>query len=158
MNVNDNKQKGFTIIELVIAIGIFTVITSLITINLVNVQHIASIDSTATTLVADLKQQQLKAMTGDTEGRGIADQYGIHFDVKQYVLFHGSYDPAGTSNFVVDLEGTLSFTGITGDGNIIFSQGSGESFGLSTIILKDDLTNKQKIITANIYGVITYVN
>jgi prepilin-type N-terminal cleavage/methylation domain-containing protein len=73
----NTKRTGFTIIELMIAMGIFVIITSLVTINLLNAQHIASIDSTVTTLIADLKQQQVKAMTGDTEGRGITDQYGI---------------------------------------------------------------------------------
>jgi prepilin-type N-terminal cleavage/methylation domain-containing protein len=158
MNAKDHKQKGFTIIELIITMGILAIITSLATINLLNAQHIASIDSTTTTLISDLKQQQLKAMVGDTEGRVAADQYGIHFDADKYVLFHGSYDPTDTSNFVVELEGTLSFTNISGDGNIIFSQGSGESSGLNPIVLKDDQTNKQKTITTNVYGVITYVN
>ena len=156
--MDDYKQKGFTLIELIIAIGIFTVITSLATINLLNAQHIASIDSTVTTLIADLKQQQIKAMTGDTEGRGTTSQYGVHFDANKYVLFHGSYNAADNSNFVVNLEGTLNFTDITGNGDIIFSQGSGESSGLNPIILKDSLTNKQKTMTTNVYGVVASVN
>jgi prepilin-type N-terminal cleavage/methylation domain-containing protein len=156
MCYNNNKQQGFTIIELAITMGIFAIITSLVTINLLNAQHIASIDSTATTLITDLKQQQVKAMTGDTEGRGIQDSYGVHFETNKYVLFHGTtYTIGESSNFEVALEGSLIFTG-TGD--IIFSQGNGERTGLGSITLKDTLTGKQKGITTNIYGVITDVN
>lgn len=148
-------KSGFALIELIVAMGIFAIITSLATINLLNAQHIASIDTSATTLIADLKQQQIKAMTGETEGRGIGDQYGVHFDTDRYVLFHGSYNPSEASNFVVNLDGTLSFTT---SGEVVFSQGSGASSGLSTIILKDDQSGKQKTITINSLGVVISAN
>jgi prepilin-type N-terminal cleavage/methylation domain-containing protein len=151
-----NRQQGFTIIELAVTMGIFAIITSLVTINLLNAQHIASIDTTATTLVADLKQQQVKAMTWDTEGRGVQDSYGVHFETNKYFLFHGTtYTTGEPSNFEVALEGSLIFTG-TGDA--IFAEGSGEKTGLGSITLRDTLTNKQKVITINDYGVITDVN
>lgn len=158
MKVRDSKHKGFTILELLVTMGIFAVLTSLATINLLGAQHIASIDTTVSTLIADLKQQQIKAMTGDTEGRTAGDQYGIHFETNKYVLFHGTYNSTDNSNFPVSLDGTLSFTNISDGGNIIFSQGSGESSGLSTITLKDTATNKQKVFSINIYGVVTDVN
>ena len=135
--------------------GIFAVITSLVTINLLNAQHTASIDSTVTTLIADLKQQQLKTMVGDTEGRGVTDQYGVYFAADKYVLFHGSYNPADNSNFVVNLEGTLNFTV---NGEVVFSKGSGEKSGLNAIVINDSLTSRQKTININTYGVVTTVN
>jgi type II secretory pathway pseudopilin PulG len=154
----NRKYTGFTIIELVITMGIFMIITSLVTINLLRAQHNASSSTTVTTLISDIKQQQVKAMTGDTEGRGTRDSYGIHFDTNRYVLFHGTYSETEISNFNVNLEGSLSFTGLTGDSNVIFSQGSGEKAGLNSIVLTDSITNSQKTITINTYGVITEVN
>ena len=149
------QQKGFTIVELLLTMGIFAILTSLATINLVSAQHTASIDTTTTTLVADLKQQQTKAMTGDTEGRSAPSPYGVHFDTTKYVLFHGTYNAADTSNFTINLEGSLRFT-TTGD--ILFSQVSGERTGLNPIVLQDSMTTRHKSITTNTYGVITTVN
>jgi prepilin-type N-terminal cleavage/methylation domain-containing protein len=157
IRVSQNNY-GFTIVELIITMGIFAIITSFVTINLLSAQHSATINTTTTTLIADLKQQQTKAMVGDTEGRSSTDQYGIHFDTDKYVLFHGTYNEGDSTNFEVKLEGSLSFTNITGLGNIIFSKGSGESYGLSSIVLSDSTTNRQKTITINVYGVISNVD
>lgn len=149
-------NRGFTILELIVTMGIFAIIASLTTINLSNSQRIASLSSITTTLVTDLKQQQTKAMTGDTEGRGYNSKYGIHFDNNQYVLFYGdTYDFANSSNFIVPLEGSYSFTTI---GEIIFSKISGEKTGLSSVTIKDNQSSQQKIIQLNNYGVITDIN
>jgi prepilin-type N-terminal cleavage/methylation domain-containing protein len=147
--------RGFTLIELILTMGIFAVITTLVTINLLKVQHAASVSSVATTLVADLRGQQTKAITGDTEGRTTTDQYGVHFDSDKYVLFHGIYTDGEPSNFEIPLEGSLNFTT---NGDVIFSKGSGELSGINTITLRDNTTNEQKVININIYGVVNSVN
>ncbi|KKS22025.1 MAG: hypothetical protein UU80_C0015G0020 [candidate division WWE3 bacterium GW2011_GWA1_41_8] len=123
------KEAGLTLIELIIAMSIFAIIT-----------------------------QQIKAMTGDTEGRPSGNRYGVHFETDKYVLFNGTYTAGEPSNFEVPLESTLSFTGITGDGNIIFEQGSGELLGTSGVTIQDSLNNDQKVIQLNNFGVVTDVN
>jgi len=149
-----NKQ-GFTILELIITMGIFAIVASLTTVNLTNSQRHTSLNSTTTTLISDLKQQQIKSMTGDTEGRSISSSYGIHFDSNQYVLFHGdSYNSSDTSNFTITLDSNFSFLNL---GNIVFSRINGESTGLTSIILRDNTINNQKDIRVNNYGVITDV-
>ena len=152
------KEAGLTLIELIIAMSIFAIITSIASVSLLNTQHKASINASTTVLVTDFRQQQIKAMTGDTEGRPSGNRYGVHFETDKYVLFNGTYTAGESSNFEVPLEGTLSFTGITGDGNIIFEQGSGELLGTSGVTIQDSLNNDQKVIQLNNFGVVTDVN
>ena len=148
-------NRGFTLIEVIVAVGIFATLAGLSTVSLIGSQHTASLDATLLTLVTDLRQQQLKSMTGDTEGRGVNSSYGIHFDTNDYVLFHGSYNAADTSNFKVNLNGSLNFLS---PGEIIFNKGSGSLSGLTTLVLHDSLIGKQKNININDYGVISAVD
>ncbi|MCL4384258.1 type II secretion system GspH family protein [Patescibacteria group bacterium] len=145
-------RRGFTLIEVIITMGIFVVLLSLGTVSLINAQHIASLDTVTNTLITDLKQQQLKAMVGDTEGRFSRSSYGIHFDTGDYVLFHGTYNSSDPTNFTVPLVGSLSFASA---GEVSFSQGSGQVTGLSVITLSDSTNGRQKVINLNSYGVVT---
>jgi prepilin-type N-terminal cleavage/methylation domain-containing protein len=93
------SAKGFTIVELLVVMGIFAILASLSTLNLSHAQHGSYVNATVDTLVSDLKRQQHKAMIGDTEGRGTASNYGIHFDPSSYVLFHDIYSSRRDVNF-----------------------------------------------------------
>ncbi len=146
--------KGFTIIELLVVMGIFAILATLSTLSLTQAQHSTSLNSTVNTLISDLKRQQDKAMIGDTEGRGTHSNYGIHFDSTDYVLFHDTYNVTDTTNFLVNLGGTLH---ITASNDIIFAKGSGES-SATTITLSDTVSHQQKSLTINQYGVITALN
>ena len=121
-------------------------------------------DVAITGLVADMKQQQLKAMSGDTEGRATADKYGVHFTSNSYVLFHGSsYSAGDAANYSINLDQNLTFIKINvPSSNIIFSQVSGDVSGFNasqnSVTIKNTGTNQQKVIQFNRYGVITSVN
>lgn len=156
-------QKGFTFPEIIIVMGIVTILLGFITFNLLRAQSSSSLTAAVDTLVTDTRNQQIKAMTGDSEGRGVADSYGIHFSANQYVLFHGaSYNQSDTSNFPVNLDTNLNFSSNTfPNGNIIFLETSGEVSSYSavanSIILQTTAGNQSKTITINKYGVITSV-
>ncbi|KKQ29725.1 MAG: hypothetical protein US48_C0039G0011 [Candidatus Levybacteria bacterium GW2011_GWA2_37_36] len=149
-------QRGFTLIELIVVTSIIVVLLGFITINLVNSQQKASLTSTGEILLADLKQQQLKSMIGDTEGRDSSDTYGIHFDSNKYVLFHGLiYSPFDPSNSVINLEDNMQFNNAGFD--IIFSKLSGEIPAVTTIDLQENTNSSLKRIHLNTLGVITQV-
>ncbi|HYK08689.1 MAG TPA: type II secretion system protein [Candidatus Eisenbacteria bacterium] len=156
-------QNGFTFPEIIIVMGIVTILLGFITFNLLRAQSSSSLASTLDTLITDIKNQQIKAMTGDTEGRDSPDRYGIHFTASQYVLFHGaSYNASDTSNVTVSLDSNLDFASNTfPNGNIIFLQTSGEvsSYSATTnsIVLQTTTDNQSKTLTINKYGVITGV-
>lgn len=159
--MSNSRNLGFTLPELLITMGILSILFGLVTINLLHLQHNSSLNATLDTLVSDLRSQQNKAMTLDTEGRATADNYGIHFETSKYSLFHGSsYSSSDTTNFDVKLDPSLQFSNITvPSSSIIFSKGTGEVSGVGpgsdTVVLKDTSNNEQKTIQSNVYGVIT---
>ena len=127
-----------------------------ITISLVRSQQTASLTSVEEILVADLRQQQLKSMIGDTEGRSTSDSYGIHFDSNRYVTFHGlAYSSADTSNSFFNLENNMQFNNPNFD--VIFSKLSGTISVALTIELQDNTNSNLKRIYLNRHGVVTQV-
>lgn len=152
---------GYTLPELLITMGIFAILVSLVTINLTYSQQNQTNDTTITTLISDIKEQQLKAMVGDTEGRATPDVYGIYFEANRYTLFHGNtYSASDPTNFVINLNPTLQFIPI--NKTLLFlklsGQVSGYSSGANTITLKNTTTNDQKTIRFNQFGIVTQLN
>lgn len=159
MQLHLKNNKGFTLPELMVGMAMFAILVGLVTINLTGVHSSTNINTTIDTMVADIKQQQIKAMTGDTEGRASADSYGVHFDTTDYVLFHGtSYNASDTSNLTIDLSQGMQIIRLTHQ-EIIFNQGNGEikdSSGSDTITLETP-SGQQKTVTFNKYGAVTSI-
>jgi len=152
------SNKGFTFPELIVTIAILVTLLGFITVNLVNSQHRASLTGTVDTFISDMKNQQLKAMVGATEGRTNPDSYGIYFQTNSYTLFHGTtYSSSDPANFVITLDPLIQFTSFPN--TIVFFQRSGETGTVNTITVQDTgSSTNQKTITINRYGVITQVN
>jgi type II secretory pathway pseudopilin PulG len=152
-------QKGYTAIEVALVMGLVLILISLSTTNLLKFQHTTQVSSTINSFIADYKEQQIKAMVGDTEGGGTTANYGVHFETTSYTLFRNSY---GTANFTINLPGDLQFSTTFPSSQIIFSKGSGSISGFisgdNTITLRNTADNSQKTITINQYGVVTGVN
>lgn len=146
---------GFTLIEVIVVTSIIAILLGFITISLTSSQQSASLTSVEEILLVDLKQQQLKAMIGDTEGRETADPYGIHFDSNQYVLFHGTYSAGNASNSIINLANNMQFN--NSGFNIIFNKISGEIPATVIIELQDNTNSKSKKIYLNTLGVVTQV-
>jgi len=148
-------QRGFTLVELIVIMLIIGILLGLTSINLARSQQTASLTSAGETLIADLRQQQLKSMIGDTEGRSDSASYGIHFDSNRYVLFHGTYSDGINSNFVVNLDNNMQFNSPHPD--IIFSKLSGGITGNTIIELQDNTNSKLKRIHLNTLGTVMQV-
>ena len=83
--------KGFTLIELVLVMGIFSTLIGITSLSLFNIQHATALSADVNVFIADLKQQQLKAMVGESDGVGGSGYgYGVHFTANNYTLFRGS--------------------------------------------------------------------
>lgn len=151
-------RSGFTLVEVTLVIGIMAILTGIASLNLSNIQPSADLHKTADLIITDLKQQQLNAMLGQTEGRSAGSDYGIYFAPTKYTLFHGSsYVATDPSNFDVALDGSQVSSSFSGS-VIIFSHLSGEikNFqpGKNTITIGSVSLGTNQTITLNQYGVI----
>jgi type II secretory pathway pseudopilin PulG len=155
-----SRSSAFTLVEIMMVVGILTLMLSIGIGALTSIQTKTYLDSTINTFIADFKQQQIKSMLGDTEGRATSDSYGIYVEPTRYTLFHGTtYSSSDPTNFRVNFESTIR-SSITIQ--LVFSRGSGDianySSSNNTIVLQDTGTNTQKTITFNRYGAIVSVN
>jgi type II secretory pathway pseudopilin PulG len=145
-----SSPKGFTLAEMVVIIAISLTMLGLGTLSLVNSQAKASLSTVIETFIADLKEQQVKAMVGDTEGSGSISDYGIDFETTSYTLFRNTYTLGGSANYALTLPPTIQVT----SAQILFTKGSGETTP-ATITFTDTTTNEQRTVTINKYGAIT---
>ena len=148
-------QNGFTLVEMVVVVSLTVTLLSLVILNLVRSQQSVSLTSMEATLLADLRQQQLKSMNGDTEGRSTSDQYGVHFNQKDYVLFHGTYSSGDTYNTVINLDSNMQFNNPNFD--VIFSKIGGEITQATIIDLQDNTNSHIQRTHLNIYGAVTQI-
>lgn len=152
------KSGGFTIIELIVVIGIFMTLLSLAWINLTSLPSRTASTVSALTVISDIRAQQIQAMTGDTAGAERSG-YGVYFTDTSYTLFKGDmYVPGDPKNFRVDLtDANLAFSDITFPaGAIVFGKGSGDVVGYSpgsdSVSLANHLTSETKILRFSRYG------
>jgi len=121
-----SSRSGLTLVELLITMGIFAIIFSFATINLLKPQRKASVDAAASTLVSDIKQQQAKAMASDSGSAGDLQNHGIYFENNRYILFQGSsYQAANPLNFSVDLSPNTIILNNLPSSQIVFSKNNG---------------------------------
>ena len=159
-----SPQKGFTLIEFLLVMSIFSVLAGIATVNLFSFQNKSQLNTVFNTFVADLRDQQAKAMSGDTNGTGVIDNYGIRFDAAnfRYTLYKGTYSATDSANFSVSYPNTLQITTTFPSSQVNFAKGSGEVVSYAstsaTITLRDTMTNSQKVIQLNRYGVISSIN
>lgn len=157
--LNDsNLSKGFTLVELLLIMGIIAVLTSFAVMNLIRPQTKASLDTVVTSLVSDIKSQQLKAMAGDSGSGSTSQPQGLYIQTNQYTLFKGSsYSGADTDNFVVTENSDISLSTTFPSSIVIFSKRSGEVSGFSngsnTVTVSSG--GESKIITVNRYGAVS---
>ena len=155
------KKNAFTLIELILVIGIFSVLVMVVAVNMVRTQTTASVSQTSSVLVADLKQQQLKAMLGNTEGTDTAQTFGIYFEPTSYTLFSGaSYSAGDPANFIIKLDEGVEFSNINfPSSQIVFSRKdgnlSGYVSGSDNVTILHVQSGEKETITMNRYGVVS---
>jgi prepilin-type N-terminal cleavage/methylation domain-containing protein len=154
-------SKGFTLIELILVVGIIAILFSMATINLVRAQHVATVSATVDQLIADMRAQQTKAMTGGKDTNGNPNSYGIHVLSNGYTLFQGTSDTGDPSDFAVNPTG-ITFTSNLPSSWLVFSERSGEFSNYVngttyTITVKNTNGTEQKVLTINKYGIVTSI-
>lgn len=157
-------SHGFTLIELLVVMTIFATLMTLITLNLSHASSQTTIQTTITTLLADIHAQQLRAMTGDTGGLGVNSSYGIQFSPTSYTLFQGTtFDSQHAANVTLPLSDRLRFSTISlPNTQVIFASGSGAFTNYASdndrISVQDTISGTTKTIQFNRYGVVVGID
>ena len=155
-------KRGITLIETIVVVGVLLTLIGMASISFLPFRSKSTLDTAITTLIADIKSQQIKAMAGDTEGREANDNYGVYFGTNSYTLFHGTdFNPGDSSNFTVTLDDQLLILSTFPTSEIIFSIKNGQLASFSetqnSITLRDSITGDSKTININRYGVVTQI-
>lgn len=162
MKIKNSIQRGFTLIELIVVMGIISLLIGFVTLNLANLRKITSLNSEIDKLVFEMKSQQTKAMS--SFGSATGENFGIYFQSDKYVLFTGSiYSATNASNFSVNLPSNINFASSTiPDNTIIFLRQSGELNGFidgnNSITIQSTDGLEKKTLNVNRYGVVTNIN
>lgn len=120
-------RQAFTLMEVLIAAAVVLMVLGLGSVSLLGVQNRAGLAGAQLKLVADLRQQQLRAMLGDTQGGG------VYLGTTSYTLFAGEvYVADDPANFEVELPASVTVTDVLVPGRtVLFSRGHGETVGYS---------------------------
>lgn len=160
---NEKRQSGYSLIELVIVMGIIVLLFGFTTINLGGVARVTSVNEAVDLLNADIRSQQTKAMTGTGDGTS-GSSYGIYFQTDQYTLFRGTtYSSQNSTNFIVKLDQNLNFVNDTfPNSTLVFLQSSGEisgyAAGNAAISIGNTAGSEQKTIRVNQLGTVDQIN
>lgn len=158
-----SRQRGLTLIELILVVGIIALLFGIGIVGLSSIQIVTARSTAATVLISDIRNQQIKAMVGDTEGRDAPDNYGVKFANDQYILFHGnSYDPLSSDNYSIPMPDAHSVSSSFQNETIIFASESGELIdfvdGQNSITVTNNPSSTTETIKLNKYGIVTNFN
>lgn len=155
-----SSGAGFTLVELLLVMGIIGVLLTISSILLLNLLPKASLKSESEVLISQLRSQQLSAMSGEAYNTEEPSYFGIYFQNQTYTLFRGTdYDPAEIDNYEMVVDEPIQLSTTFPDQKVVFEAGSGEILnftpGSSSITLSNSQTNETKTINLNQYGVVT---
>ncbi|MDQ5951116.1 MAG: hypothetical protein QG639_393 [Patescibacteria group bacterium] len=151
---------GFTLVELLVVLGLFTVVFTLSNVSLSSMIARSSSQEFTQTLISDLSRQQNRAMTGEAAS-GSATSYGVRLTENSYTLFDGEvFSESSATNIRVQLPVDVQFENISlPQQQIVFQEDSGEISdfvaGQSSWDMRNTTTNTTQTFQVNRLGVIT---
>ena len=157
MKNKKTKNKGFTAIELIIAIFIIALLSAIIIPNLAKFHNGRVLQNTNEDIISLLNEAR-----NDTISSKDSNIYGIHFQTDRAILFTGASYNVSSSNKEIDFDSAVAIPasgGINLNGEIsdvVFDRITGETAGYGTIIIRltSDAT-QQKTISISKIGIIS---
>lgn len=158
------RRLGLTLIEVVIVIGLITILASFTGFSFLRTRNVVSLDGVAANLETDIRSQQINSMNGFVQGGNSSPYYGIRFESNRYILFHSqTYSGSEPSNFAVNLDSDSRFSVINlPDSQLLFATQSGELSNFDPVrnfVTIENLNNQeQKTLYFNVFGTVYDTN
>lgn len=159
-----SKRPGLTLVEIIIVLGIVSILFTVTSFSIARSRNTISLDSTVSSLINDIKSQQLQAMSGFTQAGVQNPYYGIYFENKSYTLFHtNGWQAENKANFSIDLDKDSQFNTVNlFKDQIVFASASGtiENFdpNKNYVTIKNIYSGEQKTVYFNKFAVVYAIN
>jgi len=145
-----NREKGFSLIELLIVIGIFIVLAGLTMPVFLNLYQKRDLNSETRKVLANIQEVRSKAMTENLD-------YGVKFETNSYSTFRGNSFGEGEDIIQYIISDNLSFSLIEiPNGEVVFRAVNGEIIDFSiddnSVVISN--SSEIKTIQFNRLGVI----
>lgn len=148
------KIKGLTLVDLILTLGLFSLVVGGTTVILSDFLNRSQLQNTSQSIVDHLRRAQGFAMI-----RYQNSNWGVHFDAAaaQFTLFKGAVfatrDPAFDESENLPDSLTLQSITLNGGGNdVIFNQVLGSTSQNGSLIIREPLANHEITLTINPYG------
>lgn len=153
---NNNYNKGFGVIEILISMAILAVITAVVVPPLSGFKNHQVLVNTAEDVVSLLNKARMETLASKN-----SNYYSVHFEANRAVLFTGSvFNNNDSTNYAVNFDSSVSIPssgGINlngGGSDITFSRLTGDTNQNGNIVIHLNSDNsKNKIITIKKTGV-----
>lgn len=143
---NIKVKRGFTLVEVMLVIGILGVIVGLAIPFYQSFQISSALDNAGQEIVQALRNTQAKAIAS----QGLESQ-GVHFGTNQFIVFSGAtYNPVDPDNEIFELSNTIDITS-SGSNEVVFSVGEGLP-DTQPVITITSSNNESKVISINALG------
>jgi len=140
------SSAGFTIIELLIVVGIITIIAGVSSVVYGNLQISAQLNETSAQIAQNLRIAYGQSASGFND-----DAHGVKFESSEYIIFQGaSYDTrTATYDRAYDIDSALSLsTTLSGD-EVVFSRGVGLPNTTGTVTITHSVSGSRNILVSD---------
>ena len=147
------QSKGFTLIEILVALAIFIILAIFLVLPFMNLNRRQAL--TGSTLIVKSALSEARSKTVASEGD---KQYGIHFPASghEIVVFQGNnYSDGDSQNVSIDLHSviTIDSVNLSGGGNdVVFDRISGATSDSGEIVLMEDNNGAFNYATVTVFG------
>jgi len=152
---NFKKQKGFSLIEIILVVTILGISVGLSILYSQSSQVRADINAQVSQFIGHLRLVQSSANAGLND-----TSHGVHLESDSFTLFEGtSYSESGSLNFEYELSPTMVIQNINlngGGDDIIFNPPKGDTSTYGTVEFNSAQANKTVQIEITALGTINY--
>lgn len=145
LHTSPYHNRGMTLIEVVVVLGIISVLAAVVLSGLLALRTESNVSSTTDQVISALQLARSRALASVNE-----ESYGVHLEADRYVLFTGTaYDSGDASNEVHLLDKYLEIANISigGTNDVIFDRliGTTSQAGSFEVRRKNAISNSRNV-------------